>query len=377
MNLIYLLDNNRAPVRHSMWGLSFYSKRVAIMLGVFILALGYLPAPALGSDHFDTDYKEKINGTTLHFRVRGVDEKNPYLLILHGGPGFSAHMFYTWGPSLEQTVNVVYLDQRGSGESERLKLGNPFAPKKEEVKDYTIANLINDIEGVRTFLKVDKWYVLGHSWGGMLGIEYAAAHPEHIAGYIHMDGLLSQPMAQDALLDFAETQYKTQSKSGDAAGKEKANGALKSIVEIRKTTPNLQRLMGAFTQIRPFFAQVYYAHPDTAGAYNKQIADAIKEYHVPLTALSAMEPAVALDITDHYTSRDESPLLTKITVPTLIINGRQDGIIPPKTAEKTHRGIAGSELLLLDDCGHFPFMEQPAKTTAALLDFFKKHPVQN
>jgi len=346
------------------------------MLILFVLLIGLSPAQALGSKRFDTDHKEKINGTTLHFRVRGADPGNPYLLILHGGPGFSAHMFYTWGPTLEQTVNVVYLDQRGSGESEHLKLGNPFAPKKAEVKDYTIANLIGDIEGVRSFLKVDKWYVLGHSWGGMLGIEYAAAHPEHIAGYIHMDGLLSQPLAQDALLDFAETQYKMQSKSSDKAVQEKADSALKSIAETRKTTPNLQRLMGAFTQVRPFFAQVYYAHPEEAGAYNKQISDAIKEYHVPLSALSAMEPAVALDITDHYTSRDETPLLARIMVPTLIINGKQDGIIPPRTAEKTHRGIAGSEILLLDDCGHFPFMEQPVKTTAALLDFFHKHPVQ-
>jgi pimeloyl-ACP methyl ester carboxylesterase len=80
-----------------------------------LLLLTALPAFA-----FDEDHHEVINGAMLHFRVRGTDKAHPYLVLLHGGPGFSAHMFYPWGASLEKTLNVVYLDQRGSGESARL-----------------------------------------------------------------------------------------------------------------------------------------------------------------------------------------------------------------------------------------------------------------
>ena len=96
-------------------------------------------------------------------------------------------MFYPWGPSLEKTLNVVYLDQRGSGESARLPVANVMAPKPAEIKGYTIANLVADIEGVRQILKVDKWYVLGHSWGGMLGLEYVTAHPGPCPG-LHPHG---------------------------------------------------------------------------------------------------------------------------------------------------------------------------------------------
>ena len=80
----------------------------AVMCGLLLLSC--LPAFA-----FDEDHHEVINGAMLHFRVRGADKANPYLVILHGGPGFSSHMFYAWGPSLEKSLNVVYLDQRGGG----------------------------------------------------------------------------------------------------------------------------------------------------------------------------------------------------------------------------------------------------------------------
>lgn len=322
----------------------------------------------------DTDYKEKINGTMLHFRVRGTDKANPYLVILHGGPGFSSHMFYGWGTSLETALNVVYLDQRGSGESERLKIANPAAATPAEIKDYTVANLLKDIEGVREFLKVDKWYVLGHSWGGMLGLEYVTTRPEHVLGYIHIDGLISQPMAQDAILDRAQAKWQPAADSPDNAKKQEAQKQLKFIATIRAMKPGEERLRLTFGFIYAMFGELYYAKPEAMAQGNRQIAEAIKPYHVPFTALMANEPAVALVANDHYASRDDTPLLSKVAVPTLIINGKQDGLITPKMAELAHANIKASRLEIFDDCGHFPFIEQPKKTTEAILQFTTKSP---
>ena len=67
-------------------------------------------------------------------------------------------------------------------------------------------------------------------------------------------------------------------------------------------------------------------------------------------------------------------LLSKIKVPTLIINGKQDGVINTAMAELVNLGIAKSKLVLLDDCGHFPFVEQPDKTNAAIETFIKDNP---
>ena len=74
-------------------------------------------------------------------------------------------------------------------------------------------------------------------------------------------------------------------------------------------------------------------------------------------------------VRDHFLTRDDTLLPAKLLVPTLILNGKHDGVIPPSTAGAAHAAIKGSQILELDDCGHFPFFEQPEKTTSAVLLF--------
>ena len=327
---------------------------------VFCLLL--LTAPSAFA--FDEDHHEVINGAMLHFRVRGADRAHPYLVILHGGPGFSAHMFYPWGASLEKTVNVVYLDQRGSGESARLTVADPMAPVPAEIKGYTVANLLGDIEGVRQALRVEKWYVLGHSWGGMLGLEYVTAHPDHVLGYVHMDGLVSVPRMQDAVLDDAAKKF--------AAAKPRDNAGLAQVKQLRALPPDDPfRFFGALG-LAAGPAGLYFAGDQKAGfaAGYAQIGAALRPYSLPPAALMpAQEPTAALIARDHFLTRDDTPLLAKVAVPTLIINGKQDGVIPPSEAEAARAAVKGSQLVELDGCGHFPFFEQPEKTTTAVLDF--------
>lgn len=322
---------------------------------------------------FDEDHHETINGTTLHFRVRGADKANPYLLILHGGPGFSAYMFYPWGPSLEKNLNLVYLDQRGCGASARYRPKELFAPDPAELKDFTLDTLIQDIEGVRTALKIPQWYVLGHSWGGMLGLEYAARYPEHVTGLIDMDGATSFPRLQEDILANSRAHFEQQAAQGTEAQKKTARLLLKQIQSVKALPPtNLQRLTLCFYLAQA--AGLYFAG-DAGAIYTRsqsEIVTALKPYHVPQTALRpAEEPLKGLMQHDHLLTRDDAPLLGKIRVPTLIIEGKQDGVITPAQAEMVHQKIHNSQLLLLDACGHFPFIEQPEKSTEAILAFIK------
>ncbi len=327
----------------------------AVFCGLLFLAA--IPASA-----FDEDHHEVINGAMLHFRVRGADKANPYIVILHGGPGFSAHMFYAWGPSLEKSLNVVYLDQRGSGESARLSVANPMDPQPSEIKGYTFSTLIADIEGVRESLKVDKWYVLGHSYGGMLGLEYVAAHQDHVLGFIDMDGLVSVPQAENAALANAAKKF--------AAAKDDAD--LATTKQLQALPPdNPARLGGAFgLAMGP--AGLYFAGDQKSAfaAFYGQLGQALRPYSIPPAALMPTnEPGAVLIVNDRYLTRDDTPLLSQITVPTLIIVGKQDGVITPQSAEAAHAAIKNSQLVEIDHCGHFPFFEQPEKTTAAILAF--------
>ena len=339
-----------------------------LTLPVFALPVFALPVFALPVFAFDEDHKEVINGAMLHFRARGADKKNPCLVILHGGPEFSSQMFYAWGPSLEKSLNVVYLDQRGCGESARLSVANIMNPKPAEIKGYTFPTLVADIEGVRQFLKVDKWYVLGHSYGGMLGLEYVAAHPEPVLGYIHMDGLVSVPQMQNAILDNAAKKFAAETQKGAAD--------LASAYQLRALPPdNPARLFGAFgLAMGP--AGLYFAGDQKTQfpLFRQQIAAAVQPYHIPLAAqLPANEPAVALLVNEHFLTRDDTPLLAKIAVPTLIIVGKEDGVVTPQSVDAAHAAIKNSNLVELDNCGHFPFFEQPDKTTAAIIGFVSSH----
>ena len=340
------------------------------LLCFFACALALFPI--LPASAFDEDHKEVINGAVLHFRIRGADRANPYIVLLHGGPGFSAHMFYTWGTRLEPSLNVVYLDQRGCGESARLGVADPMAPKPSEIKGYTLATLVEDIEGVRRALKVDKWYVLGHSYGGLLGVEYVAAHPEHVLGYVHMDGLVSVPRMQADILDDAAKKI-----AADAAIAPTVRALLGDQIRALRALPpdDPQRLFGALG-LATGPGGLYFAGDQAAAfpAFLRQMGASVRPYHVPYAALApAPEPTAALIANDHFLTRDDTPLLAKIVVPTLILNGKQDGVITPQSAEAAHAAVKGSQLIEFDDCGHFPFLEQPDKAAAAVLAFIQSH----
>ena len=343
-----------------------------IFLTPGLLSLGMLLVGLCGlrAESFDNDYLETINGAKLHFRVRGADPANPYLVILHGGPGFSAHMFYPWGKSIESVVNVVYLDQRGCGQSARLKLANPMQPTDAEVKDYTMENLEKDIEGVREFLKVKDWYVLGHSWGGMLGINYVSTYPASVKGFIFVDGLLSQPATQEAILDFSEKQIARDEKSSDPKLQERAARLKPYLPYARGLEAGVPRLLSTMQFAMGQFNEIYYADGKVGAVYNAKLREVLKSYHIPLTAITpANEPGAALMKTANYATRDDSARLAQIKSRALVINGRQDGLITTASAERVHDGIAGSEIMLLDKCGHFPFAEQPVAFSEAILKF--------
>src|SRR5260221_11984697 len=85
------------------------------------------------------------------------------LLIVHGGPGASHEYFLPWLLPLARTNRLIFIDERGSGRSERV----------EDVHQYTVENMVEDVEAVRTALGLGKISLLGHSYGGGPGHAYA------------------------------------------------------------------------------------------------------------------------------------------------------------------------------------------------------------
>ena len=97
-----------------------------------------------------------------------ISGNGPVCIFVHGGPGAWSKSFEDMkGNSLEKHLRMVYFDQRGSGRS-----GNSIG------KNYSLDRMVEDIEDIRLALGVEKIYLLSHSFGGIIAVNYAKKHPD-------------------------------------------------------------------------------------------------------------------------------------------------------------------------------------------------------
>lgn len=131
-------------------------------------------------------HQVQLNGARIWYRVAGNgDGRAAPVVYLAGGPGGNSYPFEkVGGPQLERDNLIVYYDQRGTGRSERPASG-----------DYAIATLVEDIEALRRHLGVPKIAIIAHSFGVVLGLEYAAKYPDAVAAAVLAGPLWNAPLS--------------------------------------------------------------------------------------------------------------------------------------------------------------------------------------
>lgn len=157
-------------------------------------ALALLPAAALaeGTAPLPTDpaadwsvatseHRIAVEGGKVWARVNGViGEGATPVIIIHGGPG-GTHVNFGGLLSLADQRPVILYDQLDSGMSDRPE--NPATWRPER--------FVAELEAIRKALGVERWHVIGHSWGSALALEYAAAYPEATASAVLSGTFLS------------------------------------------------------------------------------------------------------------------------------------------------------------------------------------------
>ncbi len=111
------------------------------------------------------------NGVMIYYKILGRGEP---LMIVHGGPGASHDYFLPYLLPLARHNKVVFIDERGSGRSQKL----------EDRSGYTVENMVEDVELVRTSLNLGKINLLGHSYGGALAQAYALKYQRNLSHLI-------------------------------------------------------------------------------------------------------------------------------------------------------------------------------------------------
>src|SRR5947209_1683729 len=127
------------------------------------------------------------HGVMIYYKILGRGEP---LMIVHGGPGASHDYFLPYLLPLTRHNKVVFIDERGSGRSQKL----------EERSGYTVENMVEDVEMVRTSLNLGKINLLGHSYGGALAQAYALKYQSNLSRLI-LGSTWSSPKAMNEGFD--------------------------------------------------------------------------------------------------------------------------------------------------------------------------------
>jgi proline iminopeptidase len=303
--------------------------RFAFLFTVFFFAAS-ISSASFGAVTEDGQTIDISGGGKLYYHIAGGGSGTP-LIVINGGPGFDhtyLHVSTAWG-TLAKNRRVIFYDQRGNGRSSPLKPG----------QSCTLADQIADLEALRAHLGIEKWDVLGHSWGGYLSMAYSARHSERIAHLIIVDS--GAPKFSDTIFLFAQifpetTERRNGYTFADAMGDKAASDA--SIADY------LTMLFYSAEKRDEFIAKMQ------PGAYTKLVFETL------IADLARF---------------DLNPELPKFKFPTLVVTGRYDINVAPLLAYKIHNAIPGSKFVVFERSGHIPFYEQPDEFVAAVESFLK------
>jgi L-proline amide hydrolase len=269
-----------------------------------------------------------------------ADEGLP-LLCLHGGPGANWLHLVPY-EALAEDRRVVFYDQLGAGNSALTKPHDPAM--------WTPELYVREVDVVREALGLERVHVLGHSWGGMLAMQYALGQPQGLVSLVVESSPASVPgwlaevqRLRSELPPEVEATLREHEEAGttDDPAYEEATMVFYRR-HLCRTDPWPDWLVECF--------QVLAANPEVYHSMNGP-----SEFHV----IGAIKD---WDISDR---------LGEIRVPTLLLSGRHDEVTPA-TVEVVHRGIPGSEWMLLEDSSHMSQAEEPERTLEVIRDFLER-----
>ena len=261
--------------------------------------------------------------------------KEPAVILLHGFP-FNRSM---WREQIEflsaRNFRVVAPDLRGLGENVAKTSVCDESTENHRLKSVpraTMADMACDLAALMDRLKIDRATICGLSMGCYVAFEFIHLFPERASALV-----LCGPRAQGP--DDAERKSREeQAQRVLIEGMQFAVASISTLLLAQKTLTEKPEVVE--------HARDMVLKTDPRGAAAAQRGMAAR--------------------------RDYSDELANITVPTLIIAGREDGVRKPEDAEFIHRGIRGSQLVVIDDAGHLMNMEQPERFNRALIEFFER-----
>jgi len=310
------------------------------------LALGAQGARTVGVNTVSEGYVD-ANGVFIYYKAVGT---GPILLVLHGGPGASHDYFLPYLLPLMRTRRLVFIDERGSGRSQKL----------QDPSGYTIENMVEDVEAVRKSLNLGRVALLGHSYGGALAQAYALKYQQNLTRLILASTWSSTKKFNQVFVKMKEKMAPELRARIDAAEKQGLFGHGKPYEKNRYTTDYEIAAWG-----EGYFPYLYQNRPDPN--YDPVAAGAM--------AWDLYRQMWGSDgefvITGNLKSVEYTDRLATLTVPTLLLVGDHDEI-DPELSRDMQAKIEGSQLVVLPKAGHMTFVDQPDLFVKAVEEFLAR-----
>jgi proline iminopeptidase len=278
-------------------------------------------------------------GARIYFKTLGTGCP---LLLLHGGPGADHSDFLPYLEPLARSYQLVLVDERGSGRSERLA----------DTRRYTLQQMVRDMEHLRAHLRLKRWVVLGHSFGGILAQAYAVRHPERLAGLV-LAGTASSARSVDA--DFRRI-------------RRAASSVLRARLDAHERAGIFQP-NGQYTRAYAGFS----ARALSPYMYAQQPPARLRKPPPPgMEVLREMWVRRSdFRIDGNLKGFDFLRQLSRVKAPSLVVIGDRD-LVSTVSAESTRAALPRATLVVMADCAHMMFVDQTVRFNH-LLDGFLRH----
>jgi proline iminopeptidase len=247
--------------------------------------------------------------------------KGKPLLIINGGPGMNSQGFENLAIRLSQNNRTIIYDQRGTGKS---------VLKRLDTSTVTMQLMMDDIESLRKELNIEKWSILGHSFGGMLASQYATLYPERIEKLIlSSSGGIDLNLLTYVNQAISSKLTQTQLDSVDYWTKKMDEGDTSHYARLGRG----RNLASAYVWNKNYLPVIAERLTQGNGTINQLIWRDLQK-----------------------TDFNCAAKLKTFKQPVLIIQGKDD-IIKAETAERAHTAFSNSKVILVDHCIHYGWLD--------------------
>lgn len=263
------------------------------------------------------------------------------LLLLHGGPGAPSIYLEALMQLAHAGYQVVRYDQLGCGKSDQ----------PDDTTLWTVDHFCREVDVVREALGFETMHLLGQSWGSFLALEYMLHHPERLRTVTLYSGAASARQCFEGM-NVLRSQLPPETQ--ESMAKYEAAHDLQHADYLAALKVLMDRHL---CRVSPW--------PDELVRSEKQMGTAV---------YNTMWGPNEFTLTGNLESWDRRDRLGEIDIPTLIVCGRYDEVIPA-CSETMHAGIRGSRLEIFEHSSHLCHMEEPERFFPLLTEFLKDHPI--